>query len=395
MSEVREAKGVSLAELAWTCLYIGLTGYGGPAIVGHMKRVFVERKKWITEQEFITGLSLSQLLPSATGANTIEFLGYRIRGSLGAIVAPVCFILPALILMTILSAIYFRYGQVPLGQALFTGLGAVVIALIISAAVSLGRSAIKDVWAAVVAVVGLALVELLHQSIPMVVVVSAIAGFLIYRGKITPEEEPQNGSDADDMPRIFWLWLGIAILAVTAVLVLTRGYRVTELLTSILHVGAFTFGGGFMSIPIFQHQAVDIHHWLTTRQFLDGIALGQITPGPVLITAVFIGYKVLGVWGALLAGLTIFSPGALGMFVVAHQHEKVSHLVWLQAMVKGIVAGFMGVLVSVIIRLGAHSLTDWKTVTLAVAALVALLVAKLDPLWVIIAGAAVSLVLFT
>ncbi len=370
-----------------------MTGYGGPAIVGYMKQVFVERKKWTTEKEFITGLSLSQLLPSATGVNTIEFLGYRVGGSLGAIIAPICFITPALVLMTVLSAVYFAYGQVPLAKSLFTGLGAVVIALIVNAAVNLGRSAIKDWWAAGIAVIGFMIVRFLGAPIPLVVLVSAVAGYLIYRKKVRLAETGDDDS-SNGVSRFFWLWFTLAIGAAVTALALTTHTKTTQLLLSILHVGVFTFGGGFMSIPIFQHQAVEVHHWLTNRQFLDGIALGQITPGPVLITAVFIGYKVLGFWGALLAGLTIFSPGALGMFIIAHQHERVSHLIWLQAMVKGIVAGFMGVLLSVIIRLGTQSIVDWKTALLAAIALVALVWKKVDPLWVIIAGAVVSILLF-
>lgn len=369
-----------------------MTGYGGPAIVGYMKQVFVERRKWITEHEFITGLSLSQLLPSATGVNTIEFLGYRTAGTPGAIIAPLLFITPALLLMTVLSAIYFKYGQLAAVKALFTGLGAVVIALIINAVVCLGRSAIKDWWAAGIAVIGFAIVRFLHQSIPTVIGVSALAGFLIYRRRIRPAE---NGSDAaSGVSAWFWLRVLLLVALVGTILTLTARTLTSTLLLSMLHVGVFTFGGGFMSIPIFQHQAVEIHHWLTNREFLDGIALGQVTPGPVLITAVFIGYKVLGVVGALLAGLAIFAPGAIGMFVIAHQHERVSHLVWLQAMVKGIVAGFIGVLLTVVIRLGVQSIVDWKTAVLPLVALIALQWKKVDPLWVILGGALISLVIF-
>lgn len=410
MSEQHQRSRVSLAQLALTCLYIGVTGYGGPAIVGHMKRVFVDRKKWITEQDFITGLSLSQILPSATGANTIEFLGYRVCGTWGALIAPICFIIPSLILMTALSAVYFKYGQVPVAKSLFTGLGAVVIALIITAAVTLGKSAIKDRWALGIAGLGFVIARflpmlasrpdvpavvagLLKNSIPLVVLVSAVCGFLIYR-RMIPAADEDSRESGDGISPAFWIWFAVMAVALVTLLVLTAHSLVGSLLLAILHVGALTFGGGFMSIPLFQHQAVEMHHWLTNRQFLDGIALGQITPGPVLITACFIGYKVLGIWGSLLAGLTIFSPGAVGMFVVAHQHERVSHLAWLKAMVKGIVAGFMGVLLSVILRLGTQSITDWKTAGVAAVALIALLVAKVDPLWVIIVGAVLSIFIF-
>lgn len=395
MGTKRRLYRLSLWQLARTCLYIGVTGYGGPAIVGNMKQIFVDRKKWITEQEFLTGLSLSQMLPSATGVNTIEFLGYQVRGPLGAIVAPICFITPATVLITILSAIYFKYGTISVARELFTGLGAVVVALIINAIVALGKSAIKDRWAAGIALAGFAIIQFLHLTIPVVVLVSATAGYLIYRNKVTETSaEEANGSHRPRTPALFWVsfWGILAVLVV--LVVLTYHTATARLFLSILRVGAMTFGGGFMSIPIFQHEAVSVHGWLTNREFLDGIALGQITPGPVLITACFIGYRVLGVFGALLGAATIFLPGVLGMFLLAHQHEKVSHLGWLKAIVRGIVAGFMGVLVSVIIRLGMQSLTGWKTICMAAAALVVLLVWKKDPLWVILGGAVVSLLVF-
>jgi len=385
---------VSLRQLALTSLYIGITGYGGPAIMGHIKELFVTRHRWVREQEFLTGLSLSQMLPGATGVNLITFLGYQLRGAWGAFLAPLCFIFPALVLMTLLSAVYFAYGQVPLAQALFTGLGAVVVGLLVNATVTLGRSAIRDPWGIGIALITFGLVFGLHTSILLVVISSAVLGVLIYRKQsvITPHDEetlPQH--------RMSWgFWIGmLGVLLVAIVLVtLTRQTLITQLFLAVLRVGVLAFGGGFTSIPLFQHEVITVHEWLTPHTFLDGIALGQITPGPVLITATFIGYRLLGVTGALVGSLAIFTPGAFAMFLLARQHERVRQLQWLHAMVRGIVAGFIGVLVSVTIQLGLHSLTDWTTVALALGSVLVLLVAKKDPVWVILGGAILSPLLF-
>lgn len=392
MNENQQKKTVSLWQLARTCLYIGVTGYGGPAIVGHMKQVFVNRKRWISEDDFVTAFSLSQLLPSATGMNTIEFLGYRLAGSWGAVIASICFILPSLVLMTILSAAYFTYGQLPLTKALFTGLGAVVIALILNATITLARTAIKDIWAVLIAAIAFSMVKFIGVNVGFVILASAFGGFVLYRKCEIEVTESDHTVDAGG--RRFWsIFLAVIVgLAITAVA--TRHTQITRLLLAILHVGALTFGGGFMSIPLFQQEAVTVHHWLTNKEFLDGLALGQITPGPVLITANFIGYKVLGVWGAFAGSLAVFLPGGVGMFVVARQHERVSQLGWLKAMIRGMAGGFIGVLATVLIRLSAHSLTDWKTITMAVTAAVVLLAAKIDPLWVILGGAVVSIIIF-
>lgn len=386
---------ISLRQLALTSLYIGVTGYGGPAIMGHIKDIFVTRHRWVSEQDFLTGLSLSQMLPGATGVNLITFLGYQLRGAWGAIVTPVCFIFPALALMTLLSAIYFTYGQVPMAQALFTGLGAIVVGLLVNATVTLGQSAIRDRWGVVLAFCAFGLVFGLHISIWLIVLSTALAGMLIYKN------QPISNPDAAVEPlnhhltQGFWVSMLSLLLVTTLLLILTRHTLATQLFLSVLRVGVMAFGGGFTSIPLFQHEIITIHHWLALHTFLDGIALGQITPGPVLITATFIGYRLLGVGGALLGSLAIFTPGAFAMFLLAHQHERVRQWQWLHAMVRGIVAGFIGVLLSVTIQLGIHSLTDWKTITLATGSVLVLLVAKKDPVWVILGGAIISPFLFS
>ncbi len=385
---------VTLRQLALTSLYIGVTGYGGPAIMGHIKQLFVTRHRWVCEQDFLTGLSLSQMLPGATGVNLITFLGYQLRGAWGAFLAPLCFIFPALVLMTLLSAVYFAYGQVPLAQALFTGLGAVVVGLLVNATVTLGRSAIRDHWGIGIALITFGLVFGVHTSILLVVISSAVLGVLIYRKQpvITPDDEetlPQHR-----MSWGFWISMLSVLLVAIVLLTLTRQTLATQLFLAVMRVGVLAFGGGFTSIPLFQHEVITVHGWLTPHTFLDGIALGQITPGPVLITATFIGYRLLGVTGALVGSLAIFTPGAFAMFLLAHQHERVRQLQWLHAIVRGIVAGFIGVLVSVTIQLGLHSLTDWKTVALAIGSVLVLLVAKKDPVWVILGGAILSPFLF-
>jgi len=154
-------------------------------------------------------------------------------------------------------------------------------------------------------------------------------------------------------------------------------------------------GGGFAAVPLFQHEAVLVHHWPSTRQFLDGIALGQVTPGSVMITATFVGYRVFGVLGAIVGTLAVLTPSCLAVFLLAQRQESVSKALWAQAMIKGIVAGFIGILAFVIVHLAGHSLVDWKTVALFLAALAVLLFGKKDPLWVVLGGAILSPILFS
>jgi len=391
---------VSATRLAWIAFYIGIAGYGGgPAIIGLIRQIFVDKLEWVSEEDFSTGLSLCQILPGANALSLIEFLGYTMRGSLGAIITPVCFLIPAFILMTVLSAVYFSYGQVPLAQALFTGLSATVVALLANALLILGKPAIRNWQAALIAATGFVVVIVLNSlhsplAIMAVVACSALLGLLLNRQPGSTDGTP--APVAEPAPHTPWFWPVCLLLACVfvTILALTVHTAYTQLFLALSRVGLFTFGGGFMSIPFFQHEAVETHHWLTTPQFLAGIALGQITPGPVLITGTFIGYRVLGILGALLGTIAVFLPGALGMFFLAHQHERLQQLVWLQFAVRGVVAGFIGVLLNVTLQLARQSITDWKTAIVATVSLGVLVVARKDPLWVIIGTVIVSPFLF-
>ncbi|MHB0939481.1 MAG: chromate efflux transporter [Armatimonadota bacterium] len=407
---------VSLLQLALASLYIGITGYGGgPAIIALMHRYFIHRRGWVDEHDFQIALSLSQVLPGAQAVSVITYLGFRLGGMPGAIIAPLGLIGPATVLMIGLSALYFRFGQVPFVEALFIGLGAVVVALLAYATLNMGRVMLKDRRALPVSIAAFALLTAYNllprfvahptvawllaglRDVPvvlLVVVAAAFAGLLIYRklpltnGDARPEGERLP-------PRWFWLALLAAVTLLGGALWLLRGQSLVQLALGLLRVGAFTFGGGYAAIPFFQHEALVTHDWLADRkQFLDGIALGQVTPGPVLITAAFIGYRVFGIAGALLATLAVFTPGVVAMFVLAHLHEHIRKLAWLQAMVRGVVAAFIGLLLSVTIDLALTSLTDWRTILMAAAAAVVLIVWKKDPLWVILGAALISPFIF-
>jgi len=264
MTEERSATSspIPLRDLAVMALYIGVTGYGGIAVIGQMKQLFVTRRRWVSEQNFLTGLSLSQMLPGATGVNLMTFLGYQLRGAWGAFIAPLGFILPALVLMTLLSAVYDTYGQVPLVKAMFIGLGAVVVGLLINATVSLGRSAIRDRWGIVIAVVGFVLVFWFHISILFVVAISAILGWLVYRKQSVTKANGDTPVTVNRTSRGFWVGFVLTLFAVSLILVFTRHTLMTQMFLAIVRVAVLTFGGGFTSIPLFQHEVITVHGWL-------------------------------------------------------------------------------------------------------------------------------------
>lgn len=154
------------------------------------------------------------------------------------------------------------------------------------------------------------------------------------------------------------------------------------------------FGGGFNSIPLIHHEIVDIHKWLTLNEFSDGIALGQITPGPVLITATFIGYKVYGLAGAVLSTIAIFTPSIILIFLLYNVHTRLTRLPLVNVIIKGILAGFIGLLVSTTINFGIRSLDSWQTWAICILSAIALLKFKIDPVWIILFTIIVSVLIF-
>ena len=184
----------------------------------------------------------------------------------------------------------------------------------------------------------------------------------------------------------------IANLLILCVLIFFPALQ--DLFFSFIKIGTLAFGGGFNSIPLIQNETINIHHWLSLPEFRDGIALGQITPGPILITAAFIGYKVHGITGAVTSTVAIFTPSLILIFLLYNVHSKLTQLPAVNVIMKGILAGFVGLLISTTIHFGIESLFDWRTWLIFTLSLVALLKFKSDPLWIIIGTVIISLFLF-
>jgi chromate transporter len=371
-----------------------------------MKKTFVQEKEWISEKEFMNALSLAQILPGATGVSVMGYIGFKLRKLWGGILAPLCYILPATILMIVLAWVYFTYGDLPFVKALFAGLGALVVALLVNATLILGKSVFKKVglkdWKGftigLIAFVG---IYFFNWNVIWIILLAGILGFLLYY--FTGEFEDvkaKNGepllADPDVLKReplsakdFTPVILAAAILLFGLFLPYTR-----ELITAFLGIGAFAFGGGFTTIPLIQHQVVDAHGWLTIKQFVDGIALGQITPGPVFITATFIGYRVAAIGGAILATLAIFTPSLVAMIALADIHGRVQNLKVVKVVVKGFLSGFIGLLLAVTLQFAFKSLVSWQAWFIFILSIGWLMVLKKNSVWAILGTIGLSLMLF-
>ena len=403
-AEISEIIKPSLADSIITSLHVGATAYGGLAMAGQVKKKLVEEKKWISEKDFLDALSLAQILPGATFVTLMAYVGYRLYKILGALVVPFFFILPSFIAVVVLSFLYYHFPNQPYIVKVFAGLNAMVVALLINAVFTVGKSffpkiSLKYYKGFLIATFVLVLAFWLKIEMIYLILGSGVLGFLFYyfTGEFKGVEE-QNKSSATAQKRISILsknvlkyFLVIAIV-VAALWILSFIHPFGELFASFFKVGLFSFGG-YSSLPLMQHEAINVHHWLSLKEFSDGIALGQITPGPILITAAFIGLKVAGLTGAAIATIAIFSPSIILIILLYELLEKITKLPVVKVFVKGILAGSIGLLVYLAIRLGILSLNNWQTWSIFVLSTIALIKFRIEVLWIILSTIILSLII--
>ena len=389
-----------------TTFYIGTIGYGGPAILALMKKTFVHKKEWISEKEFMNALSLAQILPGATGVSVMGYIGFKLHKLWGAILAPLLYIFPATIAMIVLAWAYFAFGNISFVKALFAGLGALVVALLINATLILGKSVFKKItlrdWKGfTISLATFIGVFFLKINIIWLILLAGFFGFIFfYFTREFEDEKAKKGevllAESHILKREH-LSAGDFIPAILVALVFVVGLimpHTHDLIFTFLGIGALAFGGGFTTIPLIQHQVVDLHSWLTVKQFVDGIALGQITPGPVFITATFIGYHVAAIIGAFFATLAIFTPSLTAMILLADIHGRVQNLKIVKVIIKGFLSGFIGLLVAVTLQFAFKSLVSWQAWLIFALAIVWLMILKKNSVWAILGTIALSLLIF-
>jgi len=377
-------------------LHLGTTAFGGLAMIEPIRKRVVEQKKWLSQGEFLDGLALCQMLPGATVVQLAAYLGQRLQGARGALAAAAAFILPAFVLMLVLSFLYFKYGNLPWVQALSRGLAAAVIALVLQTLWNLGRAAARH-WLDL----GIAFLALLALSLQANYLLVFLAAALVRSSlgaKFDPEQEsPRKTALGKSNP---WasvlLQVSLSLLAIAALVTgLFHFDRIMGQMALIfLKIGAVSFGGGYVMIPILQWEVVDRFEWLTLHQFLDGILLSYVTPGPLLILAAFVGFYIKGLPAALLSTIFVFLPPILMIIFLTPFYQAVKEAKWMRQVIRGILAALVGFLVLVLWQMGRAAITDVKTLGIMAASAAALIGLKLNLLWVIAGAAVCSLVLF-
>jgi len=369
---------LSLTQIAGYFVRLGTFGFGGPiALAGYMQRDLVERRHWFTQEEYLQGLAVSQTLPGPLAAQLAMWLGYVRRGFWGACAAAVPFILPPFIIVSSVAALYVAFRGTTIIQALFYGIGPAVIALILRGAWKLVRVTVRDerrLWA-IFAVVAL-ITFLARSEVAVLFILAGLVGIAIY----APPGWLRRAQAAPLAVPVGFGTLWTAAQSIDPNILLQLG-------VFFFKAGAFTFGSGLAIVPFLQQGVVRDFAWLSEREFLDAVAMGMITPGPVVITAVFVGYLVAGLPGATVAGLGVFLPPFLMVVLFAPWIIRYRKHPIVVGFTKGATAAAAGAIVGAAAVIGTQVIVDVTTVVIFLAALAVLWRTKLpEPLLVGVAG---------
>jgi len=373
---------VRLRDLVVYFLRLGTLGFGGPiALAGHMQKDLVEERRWFSTEDYLEGLAFSQLSPGPLAAQLAMYLGWLRAGSLGATVVGIAFIVPSFLMVLALAALYVHLGSLSWIQGMFYGIGAAVIAIIVRSAIKLIRTTVGKDWLLWTIFAVLAITTAWTKS--------EIVWLFIFCGIFTMIMKAPPALRVRATPlmslSLHPLLTGIHGVAAAA--------TVGTLFFFFLKAGAFVFGSGLAIVPFLYGGVVVKFHWLTERQFVDAVAVAMITPGPVVITAGFIGYLVAGALGALAAAWAVFAPPYFIVLFGAPYYRRFAQNRQVKAFVQGVTAAAVGAIAGAAYILARRSLVDIPTVTIAVVTLAVLMLAKKIPEPVMILGAGVAGVL--
>lgn len=449
----RISRTATLGGLFLSFLKIGLVGFGGGlAVISQIRTLTVRERRWLTDQEFAEGFALAQSLPGTSAGNAATYIGLKLRGWRGASVALIGFILPSMLMMIGLAILYKHLRNIPNTDRLFHGLTAAVVALILVTAWRVGKSTLLKQWQWIIAALACLAVAVFNATVIEVVLAAGIVGIFIdsfaekqiqkwqrtgsvagrrrrtkrivtrmaaqrrersvrrkqafvggYVMRALADERVRQAVEADERERnqdaagvdedtaepssktrlysVGALGISMPVLAKLGLLL--------ALSTVFLRMGAVTFGGGFVMLPLIESEAVNYHHWITHQEFADAAALGQITPGPVLITATFIGYRVAGTLGALVATIGIFLPSFLMTIAAGSSLSRFRTNEMVQSFLRGVTPAVVGLLVAAASSIGRAGIHTWVGLSIGVVAVFVLIRYRPNAFWVILGAGVV------
>lgn len=389
----------SLPYIFFTFLKLGATAFGGyMSLVAIVQKQLVEIDKKMKEEDLLDGISLTSVLPGPVAVNTIAYVGYLLRGIPGAIAAFAGIVLPSFFLVILLSWLYFTYGNIPAVKNIFSGIAPTITALIVTVAIGMARKTIKVPAQWVICLLAAILLIFIggFTTTFLIIIGSGIVGYFLFhqqqgKERLSNEEKLLFGNRQ-------WIISGVVLLLLLFVLLFGGQYPGTpkniQIISTFSGISLTLFGGGYVVIPALHELFVENLGWLTSAEFADGIAIGQITPGPIFITATFIGYKVAGIMGALLATIAMFTPPMVLTVLLSRFVKTLNQSTLVKAAMKAVRAAVIGMIF-------ASAVTIGQTISVSIVSVAIFLVAfyisfkyTISPVYLIIGSGVAGFVLF-
>jgi chromate transporter len=380
------ARRVPIKELVRYYLRLGLLGFGGPvALVGQMERELVAGRGWVTKDEMREGIAICQSLPGPLAIQVGIWLSYLRGGFWGAWAGGWAFILPNFVIVAVMGALYVHFGGLPWVTAIFYGVSPAVIALILHSCYRLTKLGMDDWLQWALAVGAFAVTVSVRAEVAWIFLASGVVGILYYGSWLRTKASASTASS---------FVVGIPLLAGTGGAATSSGAMLGKLFAFFLKAGSLTFGSGLVIVPFLEKGLVQQTGWLNEREFLVAVAMGMMSPGPVVITATFVGYLVAGFWGALVATIGIFLPSFLLVLIVAPVLVRYRTNRNVQGFIRGAYAAAIGTILGACVLLGRIAIGDWLTALVALVSLVVLFRWKVSNPLLIAAAAAIGLVAY-
>ena len=380
MTDTPAAKHGRLAELLFYFLRLGSIGFGGPvALVGQMERELVGERGWLTKEQMREAIAICQSLPGPLAIQVGIYVGYLRGGFWGAWIGGWAFIFPNFVMVAALGALYVYLGDLKPVTAIFYGVSPAVIALILHSCYRLAKLGMEDWVQWMIALACLAVTVILQAEVALLFIGAGVVGILYYGNLFRKPPDVK---------------LQIAAVPLLVAPAAATNATLGKLLLFFLKAGSLTFGSGLVIVPFLQQGLVEQYGWLDERQFLIAVAVGMISPGPVVITATFVGYLVAGFWGSLVATIGIFFPSFIFILVAAPllaRHGKNPNV---QGFVRGAYGAAIGTILGACILLGRIAIGDWLTALIGVVSLAILFRWKVNNPLLIAATAVVGLIAY-
>ena len=374
-------------------LYLGIAGFGGPlAIIEYIRRELVFEKKWMTIEEFKNYFGYAQIAPGPLAFQVAVYFAYFKKGFWAAVLAFIGLVLPSFLIVLIFSIFYKEFNDISYIVWGLYGISPVIISIIFYSGFNLSKTVFtKDVFQYILFFSAIA-VSVFFKVHIIILIISFAFISLTYN---TLKEKFKN----DKVNSISVFALTAIVSAINYVPVVLNQFidylnaKLLDIALVFMKAGALTYGSGFVIIGVLRQDVVENFHWLTAKEFIDGIAFGQITPGPVVITSTFIGYMVSGIPGSVVATVSVFLPTFIIVLILAQVIEKVKDNFYLKAAIKGANAAAIGAIITTAYFLSKDALIDYWTYGMFLAGIGILFYTKLKPYYLIIISAAAGIVI--